>query len=42
MRASGADAVRVTSDSASDTIPDWQRFPGAGQRPPDCRHSTGT
>jgi TolB protein len=38
MRRDGSRPTRITGDGASDTIPDWQRFPGHGVRPPSCRH----
>lgn len=38
MRRDGTRVNRLTTDSASDTIPDWQRFSGHGQAPPSCRH----
>jgi TolB protein len=41
MRRDGSRLVRLTHDTASDTIPDWQRFPGHGTRPPSCRHPRG-
>ena len=40
MRRDGSRVSRLISDNSSDTIPDWQRFPGGGQRPPSCRHPT--
>jgi hypothetical protein len=38
MRRDGSRVSRITSDGASDTIPDWQRFPGDGHAPPSCQH----
>jgi hypothetical protein len=38
MRHDGSRVTRLTDDAGSDTIPDWQRFPGHGARPPACRH----
>jgi len=37
MRKDGGPVTRITTGGASDTVPDWQRFAGGGQTPPDCR-----